>query len=180
MIFPSVSLASCIQKGTRIRFPFNPRMLSLFPATRRQLPLLMATGIETLVVVWRHHPWYGPRMRAVATHPVHPLRDCLSTRRQAHFLWSSLFLGWAMFRGLQRPERISQTEASAAVVSMAPWHSLASVLLGLAWHWDLDTLHNLVLHCWFSFFFLFLLFDPEECKMCQTWWKLICAFLFLI
>lgn len=46
-----------------------------------QLPLLMATGIETLVVVWRH-PWYGLRMRAVATHPVHPLRDCFSTRQQ--------------------------------------------------------------------------------------------------
>lgn len=67
----------------------------------------------------------------------------------AHFLWSSLFLGWAMFRGLQRPERISQMEASTAVVSMAPWHALVSVLLGLAWNWDLDTLHNLVLRCWF-------------------------------
>lgn len=83
----------------------------------------------------------------------YPLRDCLRARQQARFLWSSLFLGWAMFRGLQRPERISQMEASTAAVSMAAWHSLVSVLLGLAWNWDLDVVHNLV-QCWW-FFFLF-------------------------
>lgn len=145
-------------------FSFHLLMLC-FISCPSQLPLVMATGIETLVVVWRH-PCYGQRMRAVATHPVRPLRGCLSTRQQAHFLWSSLFLGWAKFRGLQRPERISQMEASTAVVSMAPWHSLVSVLLGLAWNWDLDRLNNLVQHSWLSLFFS--LFDPEECNMCQT------------
>lgn len=69
-----------------------------------QLPPLMATRLETLVVV-RRCPWYERlRMRAVAAHPVHPWSDW----QQAHLLWSSLFLGWAMFRGLQRPQSLSQ------------------------------------------------------------------------
>lgn len=159
VIFSKQQFAKFHSKRARIKFSFRLPMLGFFSPCPSQLPPVVVTGIETLVAVWRH-PWYGRRMPAVATHPVHPPRGCLSTRQQAHFLWSSLFLGWAMFRALQRPERISQMEASTAVVSMAPRHSLVSVLLGLAWNWDLDRLNNLVQHC---FFFLFSILKNVKC-----------------
>lgn len=79
---------------------------------------------------------------------LHPLRDYHTTQQQADFLWSRLFLGWAMFRGLQRGVTWEDFWARHrngglnCCCSSSVLHTLVSVLLGLARNQSVVTLYS--------------------------------------